>query len=165
MRGRKPKSYRRHELAGFPGHRSHPTKPVEEPPDNALEDVPPVLADCPAAAAEWRRLVPVMRQQRTLAETDRAALIALCLEWSRYLAAATHLARDGATVRGSRGRVRLAPDLAIANKALAACTRLWPELGLTPASRARLGAPPPNLEDDAFAEFDTPLPLPERKRH
>jgi phage terminase small subunit len=49
------------------------------------------------------------------------------------------------------------PYLAIATKALAGCTRLWPELGLTPSSRSRVQVPVG--DDDPFSEFDTPMPL------
>jgi phage terminase small subunit len=53
----------------------------------------------------------------------------------------------------------LHPQTSIAQKSLAALSRLWPELGCTPASRTRvpMTALPP--EDDPFSEFDEP-PLP-----
>jgi phage terminase small subunit len=47
-----------------------------------------------------------------------------------------------------------APYLAIANKALQGCTRLWAELGMTPSSRSRVQLPPD--ASDPFAEFDVP---------
>jgi phage terminase small subunit len=50
------------------------------------------------------------------------------------------------------------PYLGVATKALSACARLWPELGLTPSSRSRVKAPA--AADDPFTEFDVPPPRP-----
>jgi P27 family predicted phage terminase small subunit len=94
---------------------------------------------------------------RQITEADRAALVALCLEWSRYMDAQTQLARKAMVVTTPSGYAMPSPYLAVANRALVACTRLWAELGLTPSSRSRVQTPAE--PDDAFAEFDTPPPL------
>jgi P27 family predicted phage terminase small subunit len=87
--------------------------------------VPLELADMPLAVAEWQRLAPVLRRQQQITEGDRNALIAGCLEWAKYIEAVKSSARDGAVLRGSRGRLRLNPQTSIAQKSLAALSRLW----------------------------------------
>jgi len=137
MRGRKPKSKVLRELSGNAGHRSHNDREPEPPPMPG-DEVPPLLMDNPIAIAEWVRLVPMLRRVRQITEADRSALIALCLEWNRYL-----------TVEASAPR----------NQALQACIKLWAEIGLTPSSRARVrtnetAAP----GGDSFSEFDEDPP-------
>jgi len=105
----------------------------------------------------------MLRQLRQVTEADRGALIALCIEWSRYIDA-THKVRELGLVVTTRGGYPIPnPYLPIATKALAGCNKLWPELGLTPSSRSRVTiAPKP--DDDPFAEFDAP-PVTDATRH
>jgi P27 family predicted phage terminase small subunit len=153
MRGRKPKPTHQKILAGNPGKR--PLNRHEPPlPAESFEQLPPELVGDGRASSEWRRLAPILHARRALTVADRAALIAVCLEWSRYLHAsekATPL-----VVLTKSGYPMPNPYLGIAARALAACGRLWPELGLTPSSRSRvrIDAPP----GDEFAEFDTASP-------
>jgi P27 family predicted phage terminase small subunit len=114
------------------------------------------------AIAEWRRLAPMLRRARQITEADRASLLALCIEWARYLEA-----RDLAHPRiiaAPSGYAMPNPWLAIQHKALSACLKLWPELGLTPSSRTRVQTDGPGPEGDAFSEFDAPT-LASESRH
>jgi P27 family predicted phage terminase small subunit len=80
--------------------------------------------------------------------------VALCLEWDRYLEA-----REKAyprIVKAPSGYAMPNPWLSVQTKALAACLKLWPELGLTPSSRSRVKAEGPGPGGDAFSEFDEP---------
>jgi P27 family predicted phage terminase small subunit len=120
-------------------------------------DVPAALRAFPLAIAEWRRVSEMLRKARAITEADQAALMALCLEWSRYLEAMAKIAASGMVILSPSGYPMQNPYLPIATKALAACTRLWPELGMTPSARTRVVAPPG--DDDPFAAFDTPLPV------
>lgn len=164
MRGRKPLPTWRRQLDGNPGKRPMNVDEPQPPATAALLDPPPELADHPLALKEWARLAPMLYQARQATDADRAALVALCLEWERYLEATARVKTSGLVVQTPNGYPMPNPFLSIATKALSACTKLWPELGLTPSSRSRLktqGAPP----EDAFSEFDQPLDVPITSRH
>jgi P27 family predicted phage terminase small subunit len=143
-------------LEGNPGKRAL-NKQEPRPPTPAADfDVPPPeVAAHPLAAAEWARLAPLLRRSRQVTEADRSSLIALCLEWGRYLDATTRVQTTGMVVQTPSGFPLPNPYLTIARQSLAACARLWPELGLTPSSRSRVHVPA-EPEADPFAEFDTP---------
>lgn len=160
MRGRKPKPTHQRALEGNRGkrplNRREPELPVAAadaaPPDELNVAMPGIAA---RAQAEWRRLAPILLARRALTTADRSALIALCLEWARYLDATEKTTALVVTTKS--GYPMLNPYLIVASKAFAACARLWPELGLTPSSRSRVqieGAP----AGDPFAEFDAPPP-------
>jgi P27 family predicted phage terminase small subunit len=143
-------------LEGNPGKRPLNRAEPQHPPATDSFDAPPAeLADHVRAAAEWRRLAPLLRQSRTVTEADRSALIAVCLEWARYLEATAKI--KGLVVTTRTGYPIMNPYLPILTRALAACTKLWPELGLTPSSRSRVTAAPAPTEQDPFAEFDRPV--------
>lgn len=160
MRGRKPKPTAEKALDGNPGKR--PINDAEpQPPavDDAFDVPPPELAgdDLVAARTEWTRLAPLLRACRQITEADRAALLALCIEWARYLEARSKAYPR--VVKAPTGYAMPNPWLAIQTKALAGCLKLWPELGLTPSSRSRVttAADGPGPGGDAFSEFDDPV--------
>jgi P27 family predicted phage terminase small subunit len=162
MRGRKPNATAQRLLEGNPGKR--PIN-LEEPQPPALADdieetTPTELDNQPIAIAEWKRLAPMLRRCRQITEADRGSLVALCLEWARYITATREVAALGLVVRAPSGYPMQNPYLSIATKALAGCNKLWPELGLTPSSRSRVKAVGPGPDGDAFSEFDTPPMLP-----
>jgi P27 family predicted phage terminase small subunit len=154
VRGRKPLPSWRKRLEGNPGKRPL-NKQEPQPPDLIWETPPPEVAADLNAAAEWRRLVPMLRKGRQVSDADRAALMALCLEWAKYLEATDKVRVAGLVVKTPTGYPMQNPYLSIARQALAACNRLWPELGLTPSSRSRVKT---TAEDvlDVFTEFDAP---------
>jgi P27 family predicted phage terminase small subunit len=156
MRGRKPKPTVQRVLEGTPGKRKlNPAEaPIPAPPD-AFDEPPTGLGVNAHAITEWRRLAPLLRKVRLVTEADRAALLALCVEWARYLDATAEVARLGMVVKAPSGYPMPNPYLPIATRALAACIKLWPELGLTPSSRSRVRITPEDAPD-AFTEFDSP---------
>lgn len=156
MRGRKPHPTWRRTLDGNPGKRArNPHEPQPPAPGDAFDTPPPELDPFPLAQAEWTRIAPMLRRGRQVTEADRAALLALCLEWSRYLDAMSQV--KSLLIMTKNGYPIPNPYIAIATKALRECRALWPELGLTPSSRTRLQLPPG--DEDPFAEFETPPPL------
>lgn len=160
MKGRKPKPTEQRRLDGNPGHRplnEHEPKPPAL--DDTFDTPPAELTSSPRAVAEWTRLAPTLRKSRHVSVTDRTALMALCLEWARYLDAMDNVRTIGMVVKSPSGYPMTNPYLSIANRALAACTKLWPELGLTPSSRSRVVTTGEARPDDPFAEFDEPPPL------
>jgi P27 family predicted phage terminase small subunit len=167
MRGRKPKPTAQRELEGNPGHRAlNADEPQLPRVDASLDTPPPELDGHADAIAEWTRLAPMLRKARHITQADRGALIALCLEWSRYLDATRQVAKLGLVVKAPSGYPMTNPFLSIATRALAGCNKLWPELGLTPSSRSRVHTSDTvPLAGDAFSEFDTPLPITPPQRH
>jgi P27 family predicted phage terminase small subunit len=129
-----------------------------QPPtsDHTWRADPPELAAVPTALAEWQRLAPMLHKARQISDADRAALLALCLEWARYLDAMDRVRTSGMVIQTPNGYPIPNPYLAIATKALSGCTKLWPELGLTPSSRSRVTVTAPDA--DPFGEFDAPPP-------
>lgn len=163
MRGRKPHPTWRRELEGNPGKRGFNAHEPQPPiTDDAFLDPPDELKDVPTALREWMRLAPMLQKARQITDADRAALVALCLEWSRYLDAITKVRQSGMVIQTPNGYPIPNPYLGIATRALAGCTRLWPELGLTPSSRSRVGITAPPTADP-FTEFDAP-PVPRPRR-
>lgn len=162
MRGRKPKSTAQRRLEGNPGKRplntEEPQPPTAEP--DVFDEPPPELAHDATAAAEWRRCAPMLRQIRQVTDADRPALIAVCVEWSRYVRAIRKIEELGMVVTTKSGYPIPNPYLPIATKALQLCNKLWPELGLTPSSRSRVkkASTDPNAADP-YNEFDLPPDL------
>jgi len=105
------------------------------------DDPPAVLAADPVAAAEWRRLVPLLRAAGILTKLDLNVVIALCIEWSKYVAAQQQ-----------------PMTAAVGNRALRQCRALWTELGLTPSSRAKLTAPPVGSDGARASKWGDALP-------
>jgi P27 family predicted phage terminase small subunit len=157
--GPKPKPTVQRRLAGNPGKRPYNLEEPIPPAAGPDFDVPPPeLAGNVAACREWERLAPILRVTRHVTEADRCALVALCLEWSRYLEATEHVRTKGLVIAAPSGYPIQNPYLPIMTKALQGCMKLWPELGLTPSSRSRVKTPDPGT-GDAFGEFDQALPL------
>lgn len=153
MRGRKRTPSAKRAIDGNAGRRPlNDAEPQPPPLAEVTGDIPPELAGNPRAIAEWSRVLPLMKPW--LSAADRGALVALCLEWARYLDATEKTERLGLVVTTKSGYPMTNPYLSIATKALSMCSKLWPELGLTPSSRTRVHTLPP--EADAFAEFDEP---------
>jgi P27 family predicted phage terminase small subunit len=156
MRGTKPKPTVVRALTGNAGKR--PINNQEpDPPSTDLATTPRELEKNADAIREWRRLAPMLQTIRQVTEADRAALLALCLEWSRYLEAGRQATPR--ILKASRSGYQMPnPWLAIQRQALSACLKLWPELGLTPSSRSRvkMSDGPSAPGGDAFSEFDEP---------
>ena len=124
-------------LRGNPGKRALPASEPQLP--IAVPTVPPPELTG-IALAEWQRLEPVLRCARVLTEGDRTALVAACQQWARYLEAEARVRTDGLLIHPTpRSKAWIHnPYLAISNKALALCVKLWTELGLTPSARTRV---------------------------
>jgi len=155
MRGPKPKSGSRRALEGS-GRKINAAEPHPPPPSADFDAVPRELAGHADAAAAWREIVPLLRACGQVSLVDRPALVALAWEWGTYRAAMRAVQAEGMihTSRTAARRQLINAHRLVARQALAACLRLWPELGLTPSSRTRLQTVPLVPGADAFAEFD-----------
>jgi|SRR5215471_1960785 len=116
--------------------------PVDEPKPQAaspdFDTPPPELSGNAGAMAEWTRVVPLLRVCGIITNAERSALIALCVEWSRWLDAQQKIQSLGMLIKGNHDEPIKNPYIRIARDSLTQCQRLWIELGLTPTSRTRL---------------------------
>lgn len=142
MTGRKPVPTALKVLRGNPGKRPLPADEPQYPALSADAPVPEVLALSPVAAAEWQRMTGLLDAAGVLTQADEGAVIACCQQWAVYVEASRKVTSAGLVVKGKDGTPMPNPYLAIADKALRACTRLWTELGCTPTSRTRVQARP-----------------------
>lgn len=115
---------------------------------------PPAGLD-PAAAAEWKRLAPLLVEVGTLTAADLRALQLL----AETLASAAHLAetvkREGYTVPGAAGGVKSHPCLVALAQARAQAARLLGDFGLTPRGRGSVDQAPEAAghDDDPAARY------------
>lgn len=177
MKGGRPKPTARRRLEGNPSKAAYnllepiPPPLIAPPVDAAAaaEPIPVELSGDDVAAAEWQRLAPMLRRVQAISEADRGALVAMCLEWSRYLAATRALRQKGMISKAPSGYPIVSPYLGIATRALHGFTKLAAELGLTPTSRSRVQVVAGTTgSGDAFAEFDAPpdaAPAPDAASH
>lgn len=135
--GRRPEPTAMRVLRGNPGKRPINTDEPKPPPADPAMDIPPaeIVADA-TAAGEWARVVPILRQCGLISQSERAALVALCQQWSRYLAATDMIRTMGMVLETAKG-LTINPYVSVGDGALGHCHRLWQELGLTPSGRAR----------------------------
>jgi len=142
-------------LKGNPGKRAfNASEPVVPVVGLDSDEPPPLIAGDASAAAEWRRLAPLLRRARVLTEADVNALTAYCQQWSIYQHALTQAPPERRVVRSPHDYPVVNPYLTVANKALMFCDRIGEQLGLSPGGRARVAASPE--AEDAFKAFDTP---------
>lgn len=130
-RSKTPKAERERQIAAEPTY----APLTDSPPDWLPRE----------AKAEWRRLTyDLKRIPGLLQRPDRAAMIALCTEWDRYVEAVKDIKDRGVQVMGmSRGESGMVknPSVQVARETLTALLALWGRFGLTPADRARIQAP------------------------
>ncbi len=141
--GRRPAPTALKLLRGNPGKRAlNQHEPVIPLVTDAFDEPPAELMADVVAAAEWRRVAPMLRIARVVTEAERAVLVALCQQWSRYLEAHGKVQSLGMVVKGHKEQPITNPYLRLADRALAHCLKLWAELGLTPSSRSRISTLP-----------------------
>lgn len=127
--------------------------------------LPPAVLTPPAelsedGKAEWLRVAPMLSVAGVLTEGDRTTLYAYCAAFSSWMQVQRLIAKikakdptfEGILIRSAKNNLMANPLIGIANKHMNDCVRLAGELGLTPASRARMNfAEPP--DDDPAEEF------------
>ncbi len=147
--GRRPQPTQIRLLRGNPGKRRiNPAEPAPAAVDASFDTPPGELTGDQAAIDEWRRVAPMLRACRLVTEAERPALLALCQVWSRYLEATARVRELGILIKKPKGIPMVNPYIAVADKALSHCQRLWMELGLTPSGRAKISALPDHTRTD-----------------
>lgn len=148
MPGPAPKPTKLKQLQGNPGKR--PLNQREPQPKGNRFNCPSWLSD--EAKAEWRRIVPELRELGLATRIDHAALEAYCEQYARWREATLLLREGGLSYMTSTGNLRERPEVGIANEALKNMRMLLTEFGMTPASRSRISVAPPPAPDP-FEEF------------
>ena len=144
--GRRPQSTALKMLRGNPSKTRLNTREPQLAVPDADADTPPADLN-PIAAAEYARLMPLLRGARMISKADVPLVLALVHQWATYIEAQHDLDRRGLMVKTRQGN----PYFGIRERALKACLILWRELGLTPSSRSRIAALP--AADDGPAKW------------
>ena len=106
----------------------------------------------PVAKAEWRRITPELVGLGVVTVLDRACLAAYCVSFAGWRRASEGLECAGLVVVGHRKALRKNPLLMVERQYRESMQRFAGELGMTPASRARLHLPDPP-EPDPMGDF------------
>ena len=160
--GRRPLPTAVKKLRGNPGRRrlndQEPAAPAGDP------EMPAGLPK--AAKAEWRRILPELRQLGMLSKIDRAALAAYCHAYARWFQAEREAKRFGIVVkepimRYNREaeedeligyRYKKNPAVTISETAQKLMKSFLVEFGMTPAARSRVRVEKP-ADADPLEQF------------
>jgi len=130
--------------------RTNPDRPKVEP---GVPEAPAFLGAF--AAAEWRRIVPLLDDAGLLTPIDRAALAAYCVAWGQLAEAETALQGLPPTVTDEHGLEVVNPAVEPFQKksldAIGAFYRYAREFGMSPSARASVKAGP-SAKDRAAAD-------------
>lgn len=143
-RGPKPRPTSLKLLAGTDrADRRNPHEPV---PVRSTPACPDELDD--AAREEWTRMEGLLEPLGLVSQLDRAALGAYCAAYSHWLAAEGALKSHGMLIKSPSGYPMVSPYFSIASKTMNEMRLLLQEFGLSPASRTRVTAMPPEPEEE-----------------
>lgn len=122
------------------------TKPAMREDAAPLGVLPPPdwLAD--DAAAEWRRVMPILEERRILTEADLGSLENYAIAIGTVREMERRLQQDGHVIETEHGLKRH-PAVGVQSDAMTRARLLAAELGLTPVSRSR-----PSIRDDGDAD-------------
>ncbi len=116
--------------------------------DGALNKVPAAPSWLPAhAKAEWRRVVPVLVNNRKIAAHELGTVESYCLAVSNMRQAEAIIAKEGPTYTSPTGETKRHPATTLVKESIEASRRLAAELGLTPASRSKNSGGAPGGDD------------------
>ena len=104
------------------------------------------------AKAEWRRIMPALIARRVLTEADIGAVESYCTAFGDAREARATIAADGAYVTNRLGELKRHPAFTTLREAAGEARRWAAELGITPASRSRVGGSSEE-EDSAGAKM------------
>lgn len=128
---------------------------MAKPVANAIRKVPAAPKHfSPAAAAEWRRIMPVLVERHVLSPADLHGAERFCEAVSDIVDAREAIAEHGAYVENRLGELKRNPAFSTLREATTN-SKMWAsELGLTPKSRNKAGA-----TDDGDDSNDNPLDI------
>jgi P27 family predicted phage terminase small subunit len=117
--------------------------------------VPVEIPRCPAhlgaeAKREWKRISVDLVGYGLLTRIDRAALALYCEAWGRWVEAEQALRKFGVMIKAPSGFPMQSPYLAVANRAMEQMRSMLTEFGMSPSSRTRVHATPPQKGENAL---------------
>lgn len=148
-RGPIPKTDEERMLEGNPSRR--PLKGESPRPANGAPTCPSWLSD--DAKQEWQRVAPELTRLGLLTNLDRAHLAGYCTSCVWWRRVQEVLSTQGSVYVTVKGKIEARPEVAIAKIAGEQMNAFAAELGLTPASRARLRFPQSEGEIDPMEEL------------
>lgn len=149
MAGRKPIPTKLKQLKGT-ARKSRINK--HEPKPEAVVPLAPNHLSI-LAIAEWDRVTGELYSLGLLSQIDRASLAAYCQAYGRWVQAEKELNEQGLTITTSNGNVIQNPLVGTANRAMELMHKFLTEFGMSPSSRARVSATPPQEKSDDLAMF------------
>jgi P27 family predicted phage terminase small subunit len=168
--GRRPLPTAVKKLRGNPGKRK-----LDKSEPKVPAGAPEMPRDLPRAAArEWKRILPELRQLGVLSTIDRAALAAYCHAYARWFEAEKHVRRYGVVVKEQillmgvpTGYVRIKknPAVTVSEGAMKLMKSFLVEFGMTPSSRSRVRIEKPLSEADPIDAFLKAGSSPADKKH
>jgi len=138
--GRKPKPTQMKVIQGT--FRKDRANRAEPRPRKELPSCPDFLQG--TARKEYFRIGRKLERIGVLTEVDDLALIGLCQSWAEYLEATEQARKTGMLVKAPSGYPIFNPYVVLANQALKRVKAFLTEFGMTPSSRSRIVATPPD---------------------
>lgn len=128
-------------LKGTRKDRINVNEPKIDPAPPEFDEPPIELDGDQVAIDEWQRVIPMLRRAGVISVVEKSALIAMVQQWSRYIDAQKEIMENGSVIDGGEktGPI-VSPHVAVGDKALTHCLKLWVEMGLTPSGRSKLTA-------------------------
>ncbi len=117
-----------------------------DPPDGVMPDCPEWIKG--DALAEWDRIVPQLVERFMVSPVDVATLAAYCKAYASWKKAEQQLEEEGQTFIDNRGNIKVHPLCGVALKYLTEIRQIASEFGFSPSARRKIGAPPPDQQDD-----------------
>lgn len=122
------------------------------------------VTDCPEwldqlAKAEWARIVPELELLGIAGPIDAALLASYCQTYANWVRCERIVQDEGMMIDGPQGNKVLHPAARHAAKLLMELRKAAAEFGFSPASRARVDAPPKkDAEQSDFDDFQREAP-------
>ncbi|OMG74906.1 phage terminase small subunit P27 family [Burkholderia ubonensis] len=124
--------------------------------DQLDEAPPPPDGMSSRAAAEWKRVAPLVVSLGLLTASDLRALELLAETLATEAQLRETLDREGLTIATGSGGSKAHPALRALSDARAQATRLLDAFGLSPRGRQSIDAPPPSPVENPYAAFVKP---------
>jgi len=124
--------------------------PNEPMPDPNIPEAPDHLSK--DALIEWGRMSNKLAKLGLLTDLDMAALAMYCQAWGRIVKY-EKLVNQAGELHKVNGNITLSPAMWVINKAYDQCYKLLSEFGMSPASRAKVSAKPPEKKTDPWEKF------------
>lgn len=123
----------------------------------SLKCPPWILLKDTEAAEEWKRIVKLLKaEDKDFTDKDIKALEGYCINYSKWKKCEEVLFKQGLSmVVNDEGYEQQRPEVAIANKAQQEMRAWMKELGITPASRARMNKSIKSGDGDYDSELDS----------